>query len=138
LRCLGLRGVLRAMAILGWRFTPHERTVLWQVLGSQGLRARERSCIMSPHSTARSGLRMSVLPGLLSILCGPKRRAPPRPGFHRAAHRTRQPSQSRSRQASRFPVNVMRAPQRGIQLRHPTLARQPSLVNGLCFLRCPR
>jgi len=131
LRCLGLRGVLRAMAILGRRWAPHERTVLWQVLGSQGLRARERSCIKSPHSIARSGLRMSVLHRFLSMLCGPKRRSPPRPGFHRAAHLTWRPSQSRSRQASRFPMNVMRAPQRGIQLQHPTLACQPCQPSGL-------
>ena len=123
----GLRGGLRAMVVLGRRFTPRERTLLWQVLGSQGLRARERSCIKSPHSIARNWLRMSVLHPFLSMLCKPKRRRPPRPGFQRAAHRTRRPSQSRVQQASPSPHSARRLIHRSLidQIRSGTNCPSP-------------
>ena len=124
LRCLGLRGVLRAMAISGRRFTPHERTVLWQVLGSQGLRARERSCMKSPHSTARSGLRMSVLLGFHSILCGPKRRSPPRPGFH--GSRSTDPTTI----SEPHPISKPAFQCAGFLFEHSTLGLKPSLDPG--------
>ena len=53
-------------------------------LPRRGLRGGERSCIKSPHSIARNWLRMSVLHPFLSMLCKPKRRRSPRPGFQRA------------------------------------------------------